>query len=119
MAQKVIEVVSVAKQGIDTAKVKADSTLSMRMKIFADGVDISKAEPLINIEKSATIKGQVEGKTEETLTADKVEEIKKEFQAEIDRYIAENRILGYINTKAVSDSLDVSKMSIEAVKIDG
>lgn len=118
MAQKVIEVVSVTKHGVDTTKVKADSTLLMRMRIFVDGVDITKAEPLINTEKSATIKGQVEGKTEETLTTNKVEEIKKEFQDEIDRYTAEKRILGYINTKAISDSLDVSKMSIEAVVID-
>lgn len=119
MAQKVIEVVSVTKNGVDTAKVKADSTLTMRLKVFEDGVDVAKAEPLIDVVKTRTVKGQVEGETEESLTAREVKRIKEEFQAEIDRYTAEQHIQSTIDIKAMSDSLDVSKVSkisIEVVK---
>jgi hypothetical protein len=122
VAIKVVEVVSIAKQGIDKPKVIVDSTLTMRLKVFEDDADIAKAIPLIDVIKTKTIKGQVAGETEASLTAREVEEIKKEFQAEIDRYTAEQRIQTSIDVKAISDSLDVSKVSkisIEAVVIDG
>jgi hypothetical protein len=118
MAQKVVEIVSVTKNGVDTAKVKADSTLSMRLRVFEDGADVARVIPLIDVTKTKTIKGQVAGETEESLTDREVKKIKEEFQAEIDRYTAEQHIQSIIDVKAISDSLDVSKVSkisIEAV----
>jgi hypothetical protein len=115
MAQKVIEVVSVKKNDVDKAKVRADSTLTMRLKVYEDGVDPAKADPLIDVVKTKIIKGQVEGKDDAQLVNQEVVKIKAEFQAEIDRYIEEKRIQSTIDVKAVSDSLDVSKVSAKAV----
>jgi len=115
MAIKVIDNVILTKQKVDTAKVKADSTLSMRMRIFEDGADITKAVPLITLETSEMVKGQVENQTDQQLVDKAVVKIKAKFQAEIDRYVAEQKLQSYVEPKAVSDSLDVSKV-IKVVK---
>jgi hypothetical protein len=110
MAIKVIELVSLTKQDVDTTKVKANSTLVMKMKVFEDGVDITKASPLIMLETSEMVKGQVEGQTDQQLTQRAIEKIKLKFQAEIDRYTAEQKLQSYVDVKAISDSLDTSKI---------
>ena len=110
MAQKVIDNIKVVKQDIDTPQVMADSTLSMRMRIFDDDVDTAKATPLIEIEAFETIKGQVEGKTDDVLRENAIVTIKAKFQAEIDRYIAQQTIQNKITAKAIEDNLDVSKI---------
>ena len=116
MAIKVIELISLTKQDVDTTKVKANSTLVMKMKVFEDGADIAKAMPLITLEASEMVKGQVEGQTDQQLIERAVVKIKAKFQAEIDRYIAEQKLQSYVNVKAISDSLDVSKVIKAVIK---
>ena len=115
MAIRVIDNIKVAKQSADTAKTKSDSTLSMRMRVFEDGADILKATPLIDVEESHIIKGQVEGKSDDVLREDAVAKIKEKFQAEIDRYVTEQLIQSKVDSVAIKDSLNVSKV-IKAVK---
>jgi hypothetical protein len=116
LAIKVIDNVILTKQDVDTAKVKANSTLSMRMQVFEDGVDTTKAVPLITLEASEMVKGQVENQTDQQLVDRAKVKIIAKFQAEIDRYVAEQKLQSYVNAKAISDSLDASKIIKAVIK---
>lgn len=102
--KKIVEIISIVQDG------NKDYQLSMRFKMFDDKDDPKIATPKLETEKSGIIKGQVEGLTIDDLIARTTDKLAKEFQAEVDRYSKEKEILSKIDTKTISDKIDVSKV---------
>ena len=104
--QKVVEKVSLSATGREGYW---DYNLTMRLKLYADGVDVKTAMPLHEFDKSVLIKGQVEGQTIDGLIKRATDKISEEFQVEIDRVTREQEILSKIDVKSVGDKLVVPK----------
>jgi len=87
--------------------------ITIKVSLFADGVDVKIATPLMETEQSGLVKSHVEGLGIDDLVARAYKEIGEKVQVEVNKFIKLQEIVAKIDKKAISDRIDISKVVAE------